>query len=91
MANEEMTQALLRLFSVATGMELKSLPAGIVERWSAEESTGCYEIGVPGRELRVAMALVVGAGRFLATAKDDLDLRIVAELLGEALREVELT
>jgi hypothetical protein len=85
-ANAELSKALLKIYSVVTGLGVIKLPDEIVERWAAEEATGSYDFGVPTRSSREALALIVGAGRFLVNAQDELDRSVVAELLQEALK-----
>jgi hypothetical protein len=82
----ELSKALLKIYSVVTGLGVIKLPDEIVERWAAEEATGTYTFGIPTRGSREALALIVGAGRFLVNAQDDLDRTVVAELLQEALK-----
>lgn len=85
-SNIELSRALLKIYSVVTGLEVVKLPAEIIERWAAEESSGSYTMGVPSRDTRTALALIVGAGRFLVNGKEVLDRMIVVELLQEALK-----
>ena len=84
--NIELSKALLKIYSVVTGLGVIKLPDEIVERWAAEEATGSYSFGIPTRGSREALALIVGAGRFLVNAQDELDRTVVAELLQEALK-----
>ena len=85
-ANSELSNALLKIYSVVTGLEVIKLPEEIINRWAAEEASGLYTMGVPSRASREALALIVGAGRFLVNGKDELDRMVVVELLQEALK-----
>lgn len=85
-ANTELSKALLKIYSVVTGLEVVKLPGEIIARWAAEESSGTYTMGIPSRSTREALALIVGAGRFLVNGKDELDRMVVVELLQEALK-----
>ncbi len=87
-ANSELSKALVKIYSVVTGLGVVKVPDEIVQRWAAEESSGSYCLGIPGREVRTALALIVGAGRFLVSARDELDRAVVVELLQEAVQEI---
>src|ERR1700731_3896440 len=84
--NTELSRALLKIYSVVTGLGVIKLPDEIVERWAAEKGTGSHSFGIPTRGSREALALIVGAGRFLVSAQDELDRTVVVELLQEALK-----
>ena len=87
-ANSELSKALLKIYSIVTGLGVIKLPDEIIDRWAAEESSGSYTMGVPSRDTRTALALIVAGGRFLVNAKDELDRMIVVEILQEALKEI---
>ena len=87
-ANTELARALLKIYSVVTGLSVVKVPDEIVQRWAAEEATGAYTMGVPGRETRTALALIVAAGRFLVNGKGQLDRTVVVALLQEAAQEI---
>jgi hypothetical protein len=85
---DELSRGLLRVFSVASGLEVKSLPEEVIRRWQAEATSGRYTIGTPALGNRMPLTLIVGAGRLLATATSAQDRAIVTELLQEAICEI---
>jgi hypothetical protein len=88
--NAHLSRALLKVYSTVTGFEVVKIPPEIIDRWAAEQACGSYSLGVPGSDVRAALALIVAGGRFLVNAKDELDRAVVVELLRAALDEIPI-
>ena len=92
MQDDKLARPLLKLYSIATGLQLAAVPAEVLARWSAEAATGHYDIGVPNNpDHAPALCLIIGAGRMLASADCELDRHVVSELLREALTEITVS